>query len=153
MLPPVLMAAIAHAFEEYCRGGGGGSVDFAALVAPYVFDFHLAMGVRLVGMAPSRFGAWGGGGGGPLESEPGLQRWRWQGLTVGAVVVVQTMVGTMARHCRQFPRLLLQQCVGGGADEDALALSAVPNSPAQCRVGARAFYSALPLLAVPCSLV
>jgi hypothetical protein len=48
-LPPVTTAAIVHAFKEYCGGGGGGSVDFAALAAQYVFAFHLAMGVRLVG--------------------------------------------------------------------------------------------------------
>ena len=52
-LPPVATAAIAHAFKEYCGGGGGGSADFAVLAAPYVFAFHLAMGVRLVGLAPS----------------------------------------------------------------------------------------------------
>ena len=43
-LPPVAMAAIAHTFKEYCGGGGEGSSDFAALVAPYVFDFYLLMG-------------------------------------------------------------------------------------------------------------
>ena len=36
-----------------------------ALAAPHVFAFHLAMGVRLVGLAQSQFGARGGGGGGP----------------------------------------------------------------------------------------
>ena len=67
-LPPVMTAAIAHVFEEYCGSGGGGSADFAAMAAPYVFAFHLEMGVRLVGLAPSRFGAGGGGGGGPSGS-------------------------------------------------------------------------------------
>ena len=51
-LPPVAVAVIVHTFEEHCegRGGGGawgGSADFAALAAPYVFAFHLAIGVRL----------------------------------------------------------------------------------------------------------
>ena len=49
-------------------GGGawGGSADFTASTPPYVFAFHMAIGVRLVGSAPSRFGAGGGGaGGGP----------------------------------------------------------------------------------------
>ena len=45
MLPPFATAAIAHTFEEYCGRGGGGSADFAASAAPYVFAFHLAMGV------------------------------------------------------------------------------------------------------------
>ncbi len=72
MLPPITMAAIAHAFEQYCGGGGGGGTDFASSAAPYVFTFHLVMGVRLVWSAPSRFGAWGGGEGGPLGLGPGL---------------------------------------------------------------------------------
>ena len=63
-LPPVAMAVIAHAFKEYCGGGGGGSADFAALAALYAFDFHLGMGVWLVGLAPLWFGAWGGWRGG-----------------------------------------------------------------------------------------
>ena len=70
-LPPVAVVAITHAFEEDCRGGVGRSVDFAALAAPYVFTSHLAMGVRLVGLVPSRFGTGGGGRGGPSESGPG----------------------------------------------------------------------------------
>ena len=64
-LPPVATAAIAHAFKEYCGDGGGGSADFAASAAPYVFASHLVMGVQLAGSAPSRFGAGGDGGGGP----------------------------------------------------------------------------------------
>ena len=63
-LTPVAMAAIAHAFEEYCGGRGGGSADFAASAAPYVFAFHLVMGVRLVGLVLSWFGAGGGRPGG-----------------------------------------------------------------------------------------
>ena len=55
-LPPAATAAIAHTFKEYCGGGGGGSADVVALAAPYVFAFHLAMGVWLVGSAPWRFG-------------------------------------------------------------------------------------------------
>ena len=70
-LPPVATAAIAHAFKEYCGGGGGGSADFVASAAPYVFAFYLAMGVRLVGLAMPRFGARGGGRGGPSGSGPG----------------------------------------------------------------------------------
>jgi hypothetical protein len=58
----------------------GGSADFAASAAPYVFAFHLAMGVRLVGSAPSRFGAGGGGGGGPSEPGPGNDgEGKWKG--------------------------------------------------------------------------
>ena len=50
MLPPVAAVAIGHTFEKYCGGGGsggtwGGSTDFAALAVPYIFAFHLAMGV------------------------------------------------------------------------------------------------------------
>ena len=70
-LPPVATATIVHAFEEYCGGGGGGSADFVLLAAPYVFAFHMAMGVRLVGLAPLRFGAGGDGRGGPSELGPG----------------------------------------------------------------------------------
>ena len=36
-------------------------MDLAARTAPHVFALHLAAGVRLVGSAPSRFGAGGGG--------------------------------------------------------------------------------------------
>ena len=80
-LPPIAMAAIVHAFKEYCGGGGGGSADFAALAAPYVFAFLLAMGVRLVGLAPLRFGARGGWQGrslgvGAREQRRENQRWR-----------------------------------------------------------------------------
>jgi hypothetical protein len=51
--------------------GGGGSVDFAASAAPYVFAFHLAMGVQLVRLVLSWFGAGGGGQGGPSGLRPG----------------------------------------------------------------------------------
>ena len=67
----IAAAAIVHAFKEYCGGGGGGSADFVASAAPYVFAFYLAMGVRLVGSAMPRFGARGGGRGGPSGSGPG----------------------------------------------------------------------------------
>ncbi len=48
-LPPITVTAIAHTIEEHCGGGGGrgawgGSADFAASAAPYVFPFHLAPG-------------------------------------------------------------------------------------------------------------
>ena len=89
----VATVAIAHAFEEYCGGGGGGSADYVASAAPYVFAFHLAMGVRLVELVLSWFGAGGGGQGGSLgvrarERRQGKQRWRRCGLMVGAVAVV-----------------------------------------------------------------
>ena len=61
-LPPVVMAAIVHAFKEYYGGGDGESADFAASAAPYVFAFHMAMGVRLAGSAPLRFGTGGAAG-------------------------------------------------------------------------------------------
>ena len=46
-------------------------MDFAAFVAPCVFTFHLARGVRLVGSVLLQFGARGGGWGGPSGSGPG----------------------------------------------------------------------------------
>ena len=67
----VATAAIAHTFEEYCGGGGGGSADFAASAVLYVFAFHLAMGVRLVGPVLSWFGVGGAARGGPLGLGPG----------------------------------------------------------------------------------
>jgi hypothetical protein len=60
-----------HGFKEYCGGGGGGSVDFAASAVRYIFAFHLAMGVRLVGSVLSRLGAGGGSQGGTSGSGPG----------------------------------------------------------------------------------
>ncbi len=62
-----------YVFKEYCGGGGGGggSADFAASAVPYVFTFHLAMGVRLFGLVLSLFGARGGGQGGPVGLGPG----------------------------------------------------------------------------------
>ena len=112
---------------------GGGSADFVALAALYVFASHLAMGVRLAGSVLLRFGAGGGGQGGSLgvgarERLQGKQRWRWCGLMVGAVAVMQTTAEIMARHCRPFPCSLERRLVGGGADNDALASSAVPRS-------------------------
>ena len=81
-----------HTFAEYCKfkGGGGaqgGSADFAASAAPYVLAFHLAMGVRLVGPALSRFGARGGGRrqGGSLGAGSGEQ---CQGKVDAAVAAV-----------------------------------------------------------------
>ena len=67
MLPTVATAVIAHAFKEYCggRGVGGGSADFVALAALYVFASHLALGVRLAGSVLLRFGAGGGSQGVP----------------------------------------------------------------------------------------
>ena len=129
----IAMAAIAYTFKEYCRGGGGGSADFAASAAPYIFAFHLAMGVRLVGSVLLRFSAGGGGQGGSLgvgarERWRGKQQWRRRGLMVGAVAVVRTTAGIMARHCRPFPCLLVRQRVGGGADDSASASLAVPRS-------------------------
>jgi hypothetical protein len=70
-LPPVATAGMAPGFEKSGRGGGGGNVDLAASAVPYVFAFHLAMGVRLVGLVLSRFGAGGGGRGGPSGWGPG----------------------------------------------------------------------------------
>ena len=58
-------------FEENCGGGGGGSANFAASAVPYVFAFHLAMGVQLVGLVLLRFGARGRGLGGPSGLGPG----------------------------------------------------------------------------------
>ena len=54
-------------------GGGawGGSADFVAWAAPYVFAFHMVMGVRLVGSALFWFGIGLSGGGGPLGPGPG----------------------------------------------------------------------------------
>ena len=51
----------------------------------------------------------------------GWRGWRQRGLTAGAVVVVRMMAGAMARHYRPFPRSLVQQQVGGGADNSASA--------------------------------
>ena len=50
---------------------GGGSADFVASAAPYVFAFHMAMGVRLVWLALLRFGVGWRGSGGPLGPGPG----------------------------------------------------------------------------------
>ena len=78
MLPSIAAAAIMHAFVEYCGGGGGGrggawggSADFMALAAPYVFAFHMAMGVRLVWLALLWFGIGWSGGRGPSGPGPG----------------------------------------------------------------------------------
>ena len=104
----IAMAAIMHAFEEYCGGGGGGSADFVALEAPYVFAFHLAMGVRLVGSVPSRFGAGGGGRGGPSGSGPMVRE--------ATMVAARTDGGGS----------------GGGVnngEDNGAALSAVPSLP------------------------
>ena len=86
MLPPVAAAAITHAFVEYYggegRGGGGawgGSADFVALTALYVFAFHMAMGVRLLWLALLRFNVGWSGSGGPLRLGPGNNgdgKWR-----------------------------------------------------------------------------
>ena len=75
-MSPIAAVAIVHTFEEYCGGGGGegawgGSADFKASAPPYVFAFHMAMGVRLVGSAPSWFGAGGSSGGFPSGLGPG----------------------------------------------------------------------------------
>ncbi len=48
-LPPVVTAAIAHTFNEYCKGGGGGSADFAATATP-------GGGQRWLASAPSAVG-------------------------------------------------------------------------------------------------
>ena len=75
-LSPIAAVAIVHTFEEYCGGGGGegawgGSADFKASAPPYVFAFHMAMGVRLVWLALLRFGVGWRGSGGPLWPGPG----------------------------------------------------------------------------------
>ena len=64
-LPPVAMAAIAHTFKKYCGGGGEGSSDFAALVAPYVFDFYLLMGCGWSSRRPRSLAPGGAAGGVP----------------------------------------------------------------------------------------
>ncbi len=78
-----LHSALPFDAAHHCNGGnhtcvlrilrrwGWGDVDFAALVAPYVFAFHLVMWVRLVGLALLRFGAGGCNRGGPLGLGPG----------------------------------------------------------------------------------
>ena len=46
---------------------------FPALAAPYIFAFHLTMGVRLGGLVLLPFGAGGGAArGGPLGSGSGI---------------------------------------------------------------------------------
>ena len=69
--------------EVGARGGTwGGSADFATLVPPYVFAFQMTMVVRLVGLAPLRFGTRGGRWGGSLGAGAGEQR---QGMVEAAV--------------------------------------------------------------------
>ena len=90
------------------------------------------------GGAAGRVGAvavWrqGGGQGGSLgagagERRRGKQGWWWHGLMVGAVGVLRTTVGVMARHCQPFPRSHVRRGVGGGADVGALASLAIPYS-------------------------
>ena len=125
----VALAAIAHAFEEYCEGRGGESADFAASAASYVFALHLAMGVRLVGSVLSWFGAGGGRPGGvPRGWGRGTTAREATIVMVGAVAVVRTTAGVMAQHCWPFPRSLVHRRVGGGADDGASALLAIPRS-------------------------
>jgi hypothetical protein len=117
------------------RVGGGADNDASALLA-----------IPSLARATAAAGGCAGGGGGqmkvpryccamvvaamptivPLDSRrPSLahewQGWRQHGLTAGAVVVVRAMAGAMARHYRPFPCLLVQQQVGSGADNSALA--------------------------------
>ena len=66
--------------EVGARGGTwGGSADFVALTALYVFAFHMAMGVRLLWLALLRFNVGWSGSGGPLRLGPGNNgdgKWR-----------------------------------------------------------------------------
>ena len=151
-LSHVAMAAIAHVFKEYCGSGGEESTDFVTMAAPYVFDFHLAMGVQLVGLAPSRFGAWGG--------------WRGGSLGVGARMAMMVLVWTggegsggganngqgngAALSAAPLPTLAATSWRRGG--QRCLGIVGRPTLTGAMSSRWRGVYSALPLLTVPCSL-